>query len=384
MVWYTCSWMKDWELVELIYAGLTDSREWQRFLDGFRGRLRASQAILAIAYPEETVYSMVLSSGMSDDDRRELAQWGPESDPWVSRIDWATATPGEFRASQDICPDELLESSPMYSRLLGPRGWHYGGGILLASSAVQKAMLTSTRPKALGPLNAEEVGLHHFLSPHLVRAVRLHDERLRMKAEQSSARALLDSAGTALLLLSEKGQIRLANAPAQRLLEDRGLIHAERGHLRANDPALNTKLHELIGRVGLPLSQVNQGSLVLANDAVTLWATASRLARPGDSPLAAEAPAVALSLTDPTRRPRLIPEPLQRLYGLTPAEAHVALQLADGLSAEEIALRTGVMLDTTRTHIKRSLSKMACNRQGELVALVLRAARAPMIEMAGV
>jgi len=27
---------------------------------------------------------------------------------------------------------------------------------------------------------------------------------------------------------------------------------------------------------------------------------------------------------------------------------------------------------------------MACNRQGELVALVLRAARAPMIEMAGV
>jgi DNA-binding CsgD family transcriptional regulator/PAS domain-containing protein len=369
--------MTDERLIELIYAGLTDPAHWQTFLDGFRERLRAGHGMLLIAHVQHNSYSLAVTSGIRPGVYDELMRWN-DRDPWAQRIDWSTAFPGQFRASHEICPDEILESTEMYREFLGPLDWHYGGGLLLAASPAQKALLSSLRSKELGPLNADEVAFHHRLSPHWVRAMAIHEERLRLRTEQAATRALLDSSPDALLLLSQTGEIRVANAAAHVLLEQNELIGAERGYVRARDPESHARLIQAIGRVGAPMGRGGPESLVLANDDTTLWITIGRLTPPGDSPLSTDAPAVVVTLTDPALRPRLVAEPLQRLYGLTPAEAHVALLLADGLAADEVALRTGVVLDTVRTHIKRILSKTRLNRQSELVALVLRVARPPL------
>jgi DNA-binding CsgD family transcriptional regulator/PAS domain-containing protein len=372
----------DARLVELIYAGLSDPAHWQTFLDEFRACMRAGFVVLTIAYPSDSFYSIVLTSGLTEQQFHEFASWTPQ-DPWMERIYWDKLVLGEFRASHWICPDEILETTEPYQKFYGPNDWHYGGGIILGASNRQKAVLTHIRSKTLGPLSDDEVEFHRLLSPHLVRAVALHDERLRLRAERWASRALLDAAGNALLLLSEKGEIRLANAAAQALLERNQLLSSDKGHVRIGNAELHGRLLDAIGRVGAPRSNGANESLVLADDRTTLWATVSRLRQPGDSPLATQAPAVALSLVDPAHRPRLVPEPLQQLYGLTPAEAHVALLLADGLTADDVALRTGVVLDTVRTHIKRILAKTQLNRQPELVSLVLRVARPPLMTSNG-
>jgi DNA-binding CsgD family transcriptional regulator len=85
-----------------------------------------------------------------------------------------------------------------------------------------------------------------------------------------------------------------------------------------------------------------------------------------------EQPTAAVYVIDPGATRPLNEDNLRELYGLTRAEAAIAALLTQGCTAEEAAKRTGVTMNTIRTHLKRTLEKTGCRRQAELVALVLR------------
>ena len=59
------------------------------------------------------------------------------------------------------------------------------------------------------------------------------------------------------------------------------------------------------------------------------------------------------------------------MHTLTPAEARLALAVADGLSPTDAAEQLGITVQTARTHLKRVFHKTATTRQAELVKLVL-------------
>jgi DNA-binding CsgD family transcriptional regulator len=59
---------------------------------------------------------------------------------------------------------------------------------------------------------------------------------------------------------------------------------------------------------------------------------------------------------------------LQAVYGFTPAETDIALQVARGKSAEAIAQERDVAVGTVRAQIKSVLAKLGVRRQVELVA----------------
>ena len=61
---------------------------------------------------------------------------------------------------------------------------------------------------------------------------------------------------------------------------------------------------------------------------------------------------------------------LRDLFGLTPAEARLALELAHGASPRDAANRLGVTWNTTRTQLKAVLAKTGTNRQAALVRLL--------------
>lgn len=61
---------------------------------------------------------------------------------------------------------------------------------------------------------------------------------------------------------------------------------------------------------------------------------------------------------------------VQALFGLTPAEADVALRLAAGWQPLQIAAQLGVQPNTVAAHLKRTLIKTGAGRQAALVALL--------------
>lgn len=64
-------------------------------------------------------------------------------------------------------------------------------------------------------------------------------------------------------------------------------------------------------------------------------------------------------------------ERLTQLYGLTPAEAGVALEVARGGSSESMAGRLGISVNTVNTHLRRIFDKTATHRQADLLKLLL-------------
>ena len=82
-------------------------------------------------------------------------------------------------------------------------------------------------------------------------------------------------------------------------------------------------------------------------------------------------PAVALLIRDPERRTEASREIVRRLFDLTPAEASLALALADGLTLDEAAERLEIRKNTARAHLRAIFAKIGVTRQTTLVRTLL-------------
>ncbi len=63
---------------------------------------------------------------------------------------------------------------------------------------------------------------------------------------------------------------------------------------------------------------------------------------------------------------------LSQLYGLTPAEADIAIRLATGLSPAEVADEKTVSLATVRTHIQNLVTKMDARNLTDAIRILAR------------
>lgn len=80
----------------------------------------------------------------------------------------------------------------------------------------------------------------------------------------------------------------------------------------------------------------------------------------------------ALYVYDRNRDVPVEPEPLARLFGLSPAEARLAAELARGCNLETIARNHGHSPHTVRKQLKSVFRKTGVNRQADLASLILR------------
>jgi len=82
--------------------------------------------------------------------------------------------------------------------------------------------------------------------------------------------------------------------------------------------------------------------------------------------------AAIVFIIDPTQRSRPAKEILIALFGLTPAECRVAMLLADGKSATEIASTLGVTRNTLKSHVAKIYAKTGTSRQSQVARLLLK------------
>ena len=81
--------------------------------------------------------------------------------------------------------------------------------------------------------------------------------------------------------------------------------------------------------------------------------------------------AAILFIHDPERQARVPVDVLRRSYGLTAAEARLAMILVEGQSLKEAADRCGVTHNTVRSQLKNIFIKTGVKRQGELIRFLL-------------
>lgn len=83
-------------------------------------------------------------------------------------------------------------------------------------------------------------------------------------------------------------------------------------------------------------------------------------------------PSTMIILVDLEDTPQPTPEALQKIFGLTPTESKLALDIACGKSLDEIATDYSISIATARKHLASIFAKTHTNRQADLMALLAR------------
>lgn len=198
-------------------------------------------------------------------------------------------------------------------------------------------------------------------SSHLAdRASDLLDARFGEQKGRSleSITGVLDRIGCGYLVLNRERKVVEWNAAAQTTLERQG---------EAADTAsgLTTALRRLIANVP---GQFLPGSLSW----VVIRSRGDRPVILNENGVIAPDGTSIVALLDRDNRSGPNPRTLQRMFGLTSAETHLALRLAQGDAPLEIARSWRLSRTTIRSQLASLFAKTETKRQAELVALLGR------------
>jgi DNA-binding CsgD family transcriptional regulator len=226
-------------------------------------------------------------------------------------------------------------------------------------------------PHARGPLNSDEREFARRLGHHLHDAL-LAYERVRQLMEQALAgHQLLNSYPYPMWLLDAQRAITFEN-PAARLERERDARVAAVGERLV---LVNSAADRRLGECLLQLHAAGHGATASVDLRPTLadaplWLHLSLLTPGATLGAFGERPMVLATLFDPQQVSALDPFALAQMFRLTPAEAKVAVRLAEGLTAEQIGQQLHTSESTVRTHVRQVLAKLGAGRVADVVRLL--------------
>jgi DNA-binding CsgD family transcriptional regulator len=177
-------------------------------------------------------------------------------------------------------------------------------------------------------------------------------------------------------ICDRRGYVRKMTPSAEALVSRGSNLQLKLGQLSASLPAESQALSDAIhaatlhgGKVGAP---VDRTVLLREREGDTTPLVVEVIALPNHRFQLNFLPRVLVLVRGASpdaaaRRRKVI---LQAVFGLTPAETDIALQLHAGKSPDAIAASRKVSLETVRSQIKALLAKSGARRQAELVARV--------------
>ena len=283
-----------------------------------------------------------------------------------------------------VMPRTQFEKSAFYQNWVRPAG--LGEGLVSALSPIGPDVIVLTlardRGRSTRPFT-EGKALPRFaaLLPHFRRAASIQRRLIRAQAlPHGVSAAALQSLTVPVLLLDVHNRVLWGNGAAETLLRtcdglstarDRGLVGAS--------PADTAELGRLLADVGVG----NGGAAALRRRsglpplvALALpCGTASDLWRSAIAPDAV--PRTVLFVIDPKaplagRGDTASAARLRSLFGLTAAEAAMALEAAGGEGLPAVARMLGVAPGTVRSHAKAVYAKMEIRGQADLARLLAR------------
>ena len=367
------------KLLDLIYSTVPDPARWSDVLIGVSDYLGAPGGMLAYVPPLGSRKPAEQILGRLPEKPwaifRERYAWNP----WTAAV--VPVPFGKAVSADSLIERGSIQKTDFYADVLKPWGHVDMLAIKYKSLAADGGVgglgfCLSQR----GVADVEErVRRLDHLSPHLCRA--LEASRLLSGSADGSRQmsVMLDLMPNAALLLDATGRIIQANDAAGALLRqsdgiafDTGgniqLASALPGERQALARALKDALDITIGPRGRPFEPVRVSR---PSGAAPLLIVAVPLPRSSTTFWDMISPARALVvIVDPSAKTRTKSAAIQSAFGLTAAEARVALLLASGINGAQMPALLGVTATTVKTHLKHCYEKTGVHSQAELSRLL--------------
>jgi DNA-binding CsgD family transcriptional regulator len=224
----------------------------------------------------------------------------------------------------------------------------------------------------LPPFDVEDKARLANLVPHIKQALTLAAQATRNEAEREIYEEGLDGLNIGVVVLDERGQLLRANPVACRLLTGGDGLRRSGRELEACTPSETRELRRLLSDATAESGGVAAMSLSRPSGRRKLAAVVRRIPMVEESEGKAR-PACAIFLRDPDAPARPAHDMARQLFDFTPAEANFAVELVNGLSLDEAAIKLGIRRNTARAHLRSIFMKADVTRQSELIRVLLNA-----------
>lgn len=357
------------ELLGLIYEGLLEDVPWQTFLLRCQEVFKASVANLILRSPNTPgLGAMHVVGGVPEN----IVTYNERSyalDPFINLPEGEVVTLHEFVGK------EKLLTSDFYRLILAPSDLYDVMGADFHIPGEIEVRFRLCRSKAGRSFNQQDRALCRALLPHIQRAVRLHVRLHMIESERAIYAGAIDQMKVGTIILDEGGRVLSVNQRARDWLDHKDGVMLRSERLVLGTGNQTQELHQRIERV---VAQLRTGD--------TSVVEAMRVPRSGGRefglvirPVPAEqwgesetVPAVAIFLSDPQEKAEAPVQVIKELFGFTPAEASLAILIANGLTLDEAAEEMGVSRNTIRTFLRAMFAKTGVSRQPQLVSLILK------------
>lgn len=357
------------DLVGLIYEGPLQEVPWRDFLVRCQAVFNASVANLILRAPNTPgLGSMHVVGGIPEN----IATYNERAyalDPFINLPEGEVVTLHEF-----VDKNTWFDSD--FNRLImEPSDLHDVMGADFHIPHEVEVRFRICRAKAGRSFDAADRDLCRALLPHIRRAVQLHVRLHKVESERAVYAGAIDQMKVGAIILDESGRVLSANQRARELLEAKDGVSLRDDMLMLATRPLTRELQERVERVmanqqaggaavveamRVPRSGGREFGLVIRPVPANQWSEAEAL------------PAVAIFLSDPLEQAEAPVQVIKQLFGFTPAEASLALLMANGMSLDEAAEAMGVSRNTVRTHLRAVFAKTGVTRQPMLVSLILK------------
>lgn len=268
-----------------------------------------------------------------------------------------------------------LKSSPTYNELLRRSGAQNGLNIRMDGPRGIQIVWALADPTDPDGWRSDQIEMIERLLPHIRQFVRVRQALAGARALNTSLVGMLDNTMTGVICLDWRGTIAQTNTIGRAVLRSGdGLIDRD-GYLRARRRDDELRLNGLLAQA-LPRSGATGvgGSMTVrrprGRPRITLHVTPVT-AR--DAGFGSGTTAALVLVVDPMVNPAIDPEHVASTLGLTLTESRVAVALAYGTTAREIAADTDRAETTIRELVKRVHAKLGVSRRADLVRTVLSA-----------
>jgi DNA-binding CsgD family transcriptional regulator len=363
------------QLVQKIYAGAVPPNTWEPFVSHLAEMLCAKVAVLIVQLPSASHPGMIIMfNAGSDPAQKQYAQY-IALDPFSNLQDAKIVT------LHDYLPIDEIESSEFFRRCLVPADLIFAMGVDLRVEGRYVARMRLARSKSNGNFDADEKALLAELLPHLRSSLNIYTELDRTRHERSHYASAMDRLEVATIILDETGRVIHTSPLAESLLNERDGIFMMQDFLALSSHEGSRRFKEMVKRSldarreGRPMvadvMRIHRGG-GRADLTVVVRPSSGRPNQSGPYLMSSVAVFLSVESIGDFAHEDLPSGTIQKLFGLTPKEAALALRLAGGRTLQEAAEELGITQSTARAHLRSIFSKTGLDRQTKLVRAILK------------
>lgn len=351
-------------LIDHIYESALIPEKWSGALDGMN-RISNSRSNSLFVFSDR-----FSPRGISTDMTSDLLEAFLQSDAWrmSPSVRWTLDTrPGAFSSVDDVLSEEEAVADAVWAPLAA-RGFGQRLATVIPLSSGDQVTFVLARMQDQGAYSAGEVAALDGLRPDLHRAMFIS---ARLGLERASAMTeTLARLGLAAAVVDPTGKVIGSNP----LLDSLSIILSPTalGRIVIRDRPRNQVFRQGLERIGnrdappgglsIPVPAAPDGShppllihlLPVRGAAQDIFAGGQAL--------------MVVSLLE--RKAAPLPELLNGLFDLTPAEARLVSELATGMTPRDITAARDVSMATLRSQVRSVLAKTGVSRMADLAQLL--------------